>query len=378
MRARLLMSVLLAGCAPAGPPPSAPAPAEARPERAATDDRTVVRLGVLLPPAGEGYVRQYADGVLEGVQVAVEQRSSDPRFRVELVVREGGAAAGVRALAEAGAVAIIAPLAEAQVAAAAAARPDGSLAIISPTAVAPFRQLSQVYALNVPDTLGAAALGEHAARSGLAPAAVLRARDPASLAQARAFMAAYTAAGGRPPLELSYSVGTTTFGPLLRRLKEAGVRAIFLAADERDIRQVVPQVGYYGLEATQLLATGGWATPDGLERIGRNTLDGVLVTLPFLPQDSGGGWQQFERAYEEQFRRSLPSPIPALGYDAARLALAGLGRRGTAAEVAASLAAGNEVAAATGRLLPSPGGVWRRPFVVRVQDGALLPVATAR
>lgn len=377
MRARLLLPVLLAGCAPAGPPPAAPPSAEARPERAPVDERTVVRLGVLLPPTSEGYQRQYADAVLEGVRVAVEERADDPQFRVELVVREGSAAA-VRALAGASAVAIIAPLPETQVAAAAAARPDAALPIISPTAVTPFLQLAQVYALNVPDTLGAAALGTHAARSGQAPAAVLRARDPASLAQARAFTAAYTAAGGRAPLELSYAVGTTTFGPLLRRLKDAQVRAIFVAADERDVRQILPQVGYYGLENAQLLATGAWATPDGLARIGLGTLEGALVTLPFLPQDSAGGWQQFERAYEGQFRRRLPNPIPALGYDAARLALDGLGRRGTAAEVAASLAAGSEVSAATGRLRAAAGGVLRRPYVVRVQDGRLLPVATAR
>ena len=376
MRARLLLSVLLAGCAPAGPPPpSAPPPAEARPERARADERAVVRLGVLLPAADDGYLRQYADAVVDGVRVAVEERASDPRFRIELVSREGAAAAATRALAEAGAVAIIAPLAEAQVAAAAAARPDGSLPIISPTAVAPFRQLSQVYALNVPDTLGAAALGEHAGRQGLAPAAVLRARDPASLAQARAFTAAYTAAAGRAPLELSYAVGTTTFGPLLRRLKDARVAAIFVAAEERDIRQILPQVEYYGLEDTQLLATGSWATPDGLERIGRGPLEGLLVTLPFLLEEGEGGWREFERAYEAQFRRRLQNPIPALGYDAARLALAGLGRRGTAAEVAASLAAGGEVMAATGRLRTVPGAVLRRPIVVRVQGGALLPVA---
>jgi ABC-type branched-subunit amino acid transport system substrate-binding protein len=280
----------------------------------------------------------------------------------------------VRALAAEGAVAIVAPVSDPDVAAAAAARPDPALPIVSPTAAASFSRLPQVYALNVPDTLGAAALGAHAARRGPTPIGVLRSRSATGQAQARAFSAAVVAAGGRVQQDVSYDPGTTTFGTVLRRLRDAQVRTVFVAADERDVRQILPQVRYYGLEAAQVLTTGPWATPDGVMRIGLGTLDGAIITLPFLPADSAGGWQQFQRAYAEHLRRSLDNALPALGYDAAQLALGNLGTRPSAGAVAAALASGAEVRGATGRLRVAGGSVLRRPLLVQVRDGRLIPV----
>ena len=64
-------------------------------------------------------------------------------------------------------------------------------------------------------------------------------------------------------------------------------------------------------------------------------------------------------------RRSLDHPLPALGYDAARLA-------------ARALTAGNvsvrDYRGATGVLTLNDDSVTRKPFLVRIQAGRLVPV----
>lgn len=373
-----LLLALPGACAPPAAP-SAPVPPVVEPPAAPARRALIpLRLGVIVPQSGSAYLRQYAEDVLEGVRVAAAELERDSVYRVEILVRDAptaaAAATATRELASASVAAIIGPLLDEDVAAAAAARPDTLLPLLSPTGTSGFAGLRHVYALNVPDTLGAHELGVFAAKR-YARVGVLRARSGAAAAQGRAFAAAFRTAAGRAATEVVFDPGTTTFATVLRRLRDARLDAFFLAADERDVRQLLPQVEYYGLGEVQVLASGGWTTPDGIERIGLRTLDGVILTLPFLPDDSTGGWHRFVQEYEALHRRTLDSAIPALGYDAARLALAARAERGlTAAAVARRLAAGAPVSGATGELLPRRGGVLRQPVLVRVRDGRLIPL----
>jgi ABC-type branched-subunit amino acid transport system substrate-binding protein len=333
-------------------------------------------LGVIVPAGGEAYLQQYSEAVLEGVKLAAEERGASGEYRVELVVRAAAgpaeAAAAVRELGARGVLGIVGPLLDTNVDAAAGARADTSVALVSPMAARSLAGLPNVYALNVPDTLGATALGDHVVRAGLAPAAVLRPRSGPALAQARAFASSVTRRAGSAPLEVTYEPGTTNYAAIVRRLRDARVKALFVAAEENDLRQLLPQLAYYGLGGAQVFATGPWATPDGLERIGLRSLEGVIITLPFLPADSAGTWARFVRHYEQVNRRSLDNAMPALGYDAAALLLSN--PAGGAAQVSARLRAGAEVTGATGHLVPMRGTVGRRPLLVRVVAGGLRPV----
>jgi ABC-type branched-subunit amino acid transport system substrate-binding protein len=375
----LLGVLLLNACAPAAAPLPAPeAPARETPP---ARPRAVIRLGVLLPAASDRNLQQYSSAVLEGVRVAAAEREAEGAHQVELVIREiataADAAAAVRALAAEGVIGVVGPLLPESLAQAAAGRSDSTLVLVSPTAAEPFTRAPNVYALNVPDTLGASALGEYAGRSAAGPVAVLRPRSGPAVAQARAFTGGYARTAGRSPLEVSYQPGTTSYADALQRIRNAGVRTIFVAAEEGDLRQLLPQIGYYGLAGAQLLATGPWATPDGLQRIGLQALDGALITLPFLESDSAGTWQHFVRGYESLYRRSLANAIPALGYDAAALLLAGATGGPAAqaqAQVARQLRTGEVVGGATGSLVPLRGSIGRRPLLVRVQDGGLRAV----
>jgi ABC-type branched-subunit amino acid transport system substrate-binding protein len=330
---------------------------------------------VVVPAGGEAYLQQYAEAVVEGIRVAAEERSAGGDYRVELLVRPvstpAEAAAAVREVAALGVLGIIGPLLEANVAAAAAARADTSVVIVSPTATDPFA-LPNVYALNVPDTLGAGALAAYSVSAGLAPVAVLRPRSGPAQAQARAFAAAVSQRSGRAPVDVPFESGTTNYATALRRVREARARSVFIAAEESDLRQLLPQIDFYGVGGAQVLATGTWATPDGLERIGLRPLEGVITTLPFLPTDSAGTWRHFVREYEALHRRSLDNAIPALGYDAASLLLDD--PAAAASQVASRLRAGTEVAGATGHLVPLRGSVGRRPVVVRITGERAVPV----
>jgi hypothetical protein len=68
--------------------------------------------------------------------------------------------------------------------------------------------------------------------------------------------------------------------------------------------------------------------------------------------------------YENAHRRTLQSAIPALGYDATLLAVRAAG--------AASAPA--EYRGATGVLTIQGDSITRRPFLVRMQGGRLVPV----
>jgi ABC-type branched-subunit amino acid transport system substrate-binding protein len=87
------------------------------------------------------------------------------------------------------------------------------------------------------------------------------------------------------------------------------------------------------------------------------------------------GYATFKAAYEAHFQRSLVSPVPALGYDAALLILeaARQGAR-TPAEMAGALEQVHDLQGATGILSVQGGKVFRRTEVVRISHGSFVPV----
>lgn len=373
-----LAILLLNACAVAGPAPAADPPRGAPRDtaaRAPAREAPVVRLGVVLPQGGS--LQPYATAILEGVRVAAAEHERTGAHRVELEVRPASTAAevsgAVRELASAGVVAIIGPLIDENVIAAARARPDPGLVLISPTGTQDPAQ-PNAYALNVSDTLGAGALAAYAVRAG-GRAGILAARAPDAAAQARAFRNAYQrSTGGAAPVEVTYGSGTTTYAEQVRELREAGVRTLLIAGSESDVRQVLPQLRYYGLDA-EVLGSGSWATADGLRRVGLADLEGAVVAVPFLEETAGGGWQRFRDAYEQTYRRSMENAIPALGHDAALLVLGAL-PSGTvdAGAVRRAVTRPRRVAAATGELVVSATDLARAPLLVRVQDGRLVPL----
>lgn len=370
---------LVAACATAGPEPGEPdrrpVPEEPPEEEAGAD---VLRIGAILPETGSATMREYGLFVRQGIDIALSEDGRD----VELIVLDDAgdparAAELTRRLEERGVLGIVGPLLGASVDAAAASRPDPALAIVSPTSSDPPRG-ANAYTLNAGDDRGSEALARYATASGIGPVALLYPNEPEFREQAAAFRRAFEAEGGRIAADLPWEPGTTTFAAVLDRLRDSGARVAYIPADERDIRQLAPQIAYYGLGSLSILGSEAWASEAVLRGVEPAVIEGVVVAVPFLPTSSAVAWDEFVGRYEAAQRRSLDNPYPALGYDATRLLLSVLEERSTRRGVADRLAAIEDFRGATGVLSLSGGTVSRRPFLVRIRNGRTEPIDTGR
>lgn len=369
MAAALVVFSTACATAPAEGPRPEPRPGEEPPvEEPVEPGRrdAPLRVGLIVSSTGSSLLSQYADLIMEGVRVA-EAAASTPRRDVELVVRDdGGTAAGaeraVRELEQEGVRVIVGPLVDEALLAAARARSSEDVVIISPTAVSDPFGVRNAYALNVVDTRGAEALGEHARR--WAHVGVLYSRLPEMSRQARAFINAYSRGGHGAVTEAAFPAGATNVTDQLTQLREAGIEALYFPASESEIQSILPQLEYAGLDGVQMLGNESWVS-DAARRAPQRVLQGAIIATPLLEQSSDVAWQEFVERYETMHRRSLSNPVPALGYDAASLALQAL----TSGESSVT-----DFRGATGVLSLQAGTVTRRPFLVRIDGSRLVPI----
>jgi ABC-type branched-subunit amino acid transport system substrate-binding protein len=358
--------VLVSGCATAPAPVDAPRPEEPVPSRPAQPGREApLRIGVVVSTSGSATLQQYGELVLGGAHVGAAAAGT-ARRDVELVIRDdGGTAAGaaraVRELEAVGIRAIVGPLTEAALAAAAQARSSDAVILISPMAVADPAGVRNVYALNVVDSRGAAALGEYARR--FARVGVLYSRTTDGTRQARAFVDAYNAGGRGTMREAAYDSGATNISTALARLREARVEAVFVPGTERQLQIVLPQVEYFGLGNAQMLGNEAWLT-DGSRGLPPRLVQGAVIATPLFQDSDELAWREFVSRYEAHHRRSLENPVPALGYDAVLLAVRALTGGNTDADFRG----------ATGVLSLRGDAVTRKPFLVRIDAGRLVRV----
>lgn len=382
-----------AGCTPAGPLPSSGAPeprVETAPERGlvhlpksdAPAETTV--LGVIVSQSGDRFLERFSAQVLDGIKLAVEAHTRAGGAPVELVVLDDGGdesrvGALVRELEDRGAAAIVGPLRPEGVNAAAAARQDSLLLLISPTAP-DLPPGNHIYSLNSVDTRGAELLASYALATGLRRVGLLYSEAPEYRRQAEVFRAALVRGGGSIVAEAAYPVGTTTFAAQLQQVAGAMPEAVFIPASERDVRQIAPQITYYGLADTgaQILGGEGWGGDDVLHEVAARYLEGVVATTALYRPSPEFGWTDFVSLYEESYRHSLESILPALGFDAVNLVLRTLdGRHTTPEKVTPRFEYADEHRGATGWISVRDGGVARRPVLVRIEAGklVLLPAA---
>lgn len=350
----------------------------ARPGQADT-----VRIGLVLPLSGSPYLTPYGERVLQGARLALEHyertRSSGPP--VALVVRDNAgeatrAASLVADLERDGVVGIVGPLLDRHVEAASRARRDPSLVLVSPTAMHDPRWLPNVYSLNLHDTRGAEALAEYVLAAGFRRLATVYPRIDAYAEKAAAFRRVLIRGGAMLVGEMPYDSGTTTFGDQLGELARVGPQAIYMPAPERDVRQLAPQVAYYGLDTlgVQVLGDRGWAAPELRQALEGRYVEGVIATTPRPDGGTEVGWDDFVAAYERRYRRSLETRFPALGHDALILLLAALAPGwNSPLDVSQRVAGLDGVRGATGVLSVRRGRVTRRPFVVRITGGRAVP-----
>jgi branched-chain amino acid transport system substrate-binding protein len=340
------------------------------------------RLGVVLPTTGSPRLRDFADEIQEGIQVAAAEfgSSEEGRGSVELITRDnrGEVGAGERIiddLEREGVLGIIGPLQDVALEEVARVR-SGRLAIVSPTSPTLPEASPSVYSLQGAEDGASRALAEYAADRGIVTAVIVFPDVPKAVFEAEAFRAAFESLGGQVLATIGYAPGTTYFKEPMRAAASLDPEVLVLPIPARDVELVAPQVTFFGLDSLgiEVLGTGGWTDRSVLGRVDSRHTNGVVAASSQPAQGDPGreGSRAFREAYERFFSNSLRSTVPAYGYDAARLLLEAV-RRGarTAGQVATVLEGIQGFEGATGRLSIRDGRVTREHYLVCIQDQQL-------
>jgi len=341
-------------------------------------------VGLMVPRSGSPTLQEYAMYVEEGVAVALQMEAEQRRRPVRLQSVDDGeneraAAQGVARLEELNAIAIVGPLLDRGLAEAVGAR-QGDTPILSPTASAIPGGAAAVYSLAGPDAGAAEALASYASDQGFRRLALVHSADPETAFEAQAFLDAYAQRGRGQVQSFSYQPGQTTFSGVLLDAESFGPDALVLAVPDRDIELLAPQVTFHGFDTlgVSVLATSAWAESENLSLVDTRHTDGVVVASPRNPDPGDDPYAEFEQAYETVHRKSLRSPIPAFGFDAARLILDAIERGARSpSELTRNLEETRDFRGATGRISIVNGRVTRRHMLYEVQDRQLIPVSRA-
>jgi len=342
----------------------------------------VAVVGVLLPKSGPPALSRLADQIEEGIRSAAA--AADLPGSVKIVVEDDrgtaeGAARGMQALERAGAIVVVGPLVEPELSAAVFARVR-PIPLISPTASHVVAGAENVYTLGGPDLAGARALARWAAGSGISRVALLHPRGAESEEEASAFMDAFRAAGGSVLGQFLYDQGTTYFQTHMQSIEALLPDALVLPIPAEDVEIVAPQITFFGIDTLdiRILGTGGWTRQDVLGAVSARHTDGVVAITPDrIGQGESPGAQALVRAYERLYRRTLRSPVPAMGYDAAALMLEALrGGARSPTNIAAALGRIAAFPGATGQLGIENGRAMRGNQLVCMHDRTMSPIAT--
>ncbi len=341
------------------------------------------RIGAILPLTGD--LSEMGQVLREGIELAVE-RYGDERpaaFEVELVLLDDesdpeNAAGLVRSLEERDVIAIVGPLRAESFAAAARARRNPRLPIISPTATEVLRPAPAAYTLYDAGTRASDVARELARWTleelRLRRVAVLEPSGVGLGGAVSAFTQTIRERGGLLVGHERYDPGATTFQEPIEAVAASEPDVVFApAASASGVLAVAPQLFYYGLYNVIVIGSEAWAEPAALRRLEPFATDHRVIGLATDRVSPGTPWRRFVADYERRYRKTLRDNImPALAHDATLLVLSAL--EGASLPVPAALAAtlesGLEVEGVTGRLRPDPEqSVVRRSTEVRMLVG---------
>ena len=334
-------------------------------------------IGAILPTSGSPRLREFADLIQEGIRIALEQFGQAERNRTaaELVIQDNGGIIGnaprlLAVLDSANALGVIGPLQDGALSEVARQR-QGPLAVISPTAPVVPEGAAGVYSLAGDDPGASRALARYAVESDLQTAVVMYPESRDATFEAHGFVEAFESMGGSVLRQLAYPAGATFFGEQLQEVDSLRPDALVLPLPARDVELMAPQVTFYGLDSLEIrvLGTAGWTEEDMLSRVDTRHTNGVVAASPQPPDGESEGYRRFVDAYEAYHQRTLPSTVPALGYDAAALLLEGI-RMGasTPSQLLANLENISGFPGATGVFSIKDGRVVREHFVICLQD----------
>ncbi|MEN8375455.1 MAG: penicillin-binding protein activator [Gemmatimonadota bacterium] len=356
---------------------------ERRTRAAGNRDRRTLVLGAIVPQSGSRVLERYGELVMEGARLAIDTFRSATERDVDLRVADDGSdqALGARlvlSLEEQGADGILGPLLSESLTAAADARVNTDVPMISPTASEHPSADRNAYTLNGPNPVDAETLADYALRRGFARVAIVHPRTPGFELLAAAFRDRLVAGGREPTLIIPYAPEKTTFRDVIEEMTAAGVEVVYAPTDQRGVRQLAPQLAFLGdsLATLEVLGNDAWASDEVLRLVEPGALEGVVAATSAGATTADTMHAAFVERYESTYRRTLDNPFPALAYDATLLLLrqAAAGREG---EEAQGIAADTWHRGATGWIGVRDGIIVRRPRLVRIEAGRVMPIALA-
>jgi ABC-type branched-subunit amino acid transport system substrate-binding protein len=363
---------------------------------------TTIEIATVLPMGGPPVLADFAELIAEGIEVAAAVVLGD-HFDVEIIARDdegdvGMAASLVAEIEGSRVVGAIGFLEELTLEAGGQVRRRG-LPLVSPTARSASRAGEGVYSLEGPDPAAAVKMAQYAADQGYLRVAIVHSQALESRLEADAFEAAMGRLGVPVVGRYAYETDAAFFGDEIegaqRDLRAAEIAALGLTEDDtlhaellepvalflpipvEDVELVAPQIIHFGLDtlAIDIIGTSGWTDPQVLLSIDTRHTTGVVATAPVGQEAGSVGRLAFQEAYEAYFQRTLVSPVPAVGYDAALLLLEGLrGGARSPAQVRAAMERLRDIEGATGIFSVTDGRVVRLTEVVYIDEGFLVPI----
>ncbi|MFO7676357.1 MAG: ABC transporter substrate-binding protein [bacterium] len=154
-------------------------------------------------------------------------------------------------------------------------------------------------------------------------AVLFGADDEYSAGLAGFFVTAFQALGGTVVALESYDRTTTDFAPAFDRLRSTRPDVLFLPDYYTRVGVIAREAWQAGLRS-ELLGGDGWDSPGMLELAG-DAIRGGYFTSHFAPDDPRPEVHEWVVRFRTRYNRD-PDALAALGYDAARLLAAAIGR----------------------------------------------------
>ncbi|QRK05150.1 ABC transporter substrate-binding protein [Archangium violaceum] len=321
-------------CERKSPPPSAPAPAAATSERKAPTDEGPIVVGTLgsLTGSEASFGTVVRDGILFAVEQVnaaggvkgrqVEVRSYDTQGKLEESV-----AAAKRLLTQDRVVLLLGDVTSSGSLAIADAVQAARVPMVTPSATHPdvTKKGDFIFRTCFIDPFQGGAMARFARENlKLERVAVLHdSRNASSLGLSEAFTEAFKKLGGTVVAVESYSKGDTDYRAPLLAVKKAKPQALYLPGFYSEVGVIARQAREMGL-TQPLLGGDGWES-DRLFELAGGALEGSYYSSHYAEDNPAPELQRFITSFRERHGRS-PEAASALGYDAAKVALAAIER----------------------------------------------------
>ncbi len=144
-----------------------------------------------------------------------------------------------------------------------------------------------------------------------------------SMGLADFFLSKFKDLGGAIVDDQSYKAGDQDFKAQLTAIKGRKPEGIYVPGYYTDVALIARQARELGIQAP-LMGGDGWDSAK-LYEIGGKAVEGCYFSNHYSPEDPSPRIQDFVRKYKERFG-AVPDSLAAQGYDAAKVAMDGMGR----------------------------------------------------